>query len=150
MVMPPISEDLLMCFVAHCFRTLKIKAGTVKLYLCGIRFMYLTAGFPNPLMTQEGQAYVRLQTLITGVKKFQGITLRPHFPIPYDILSKICQLLRQGVFSPHVNILMKTACSVGFFGFLRCEEFCVSGPNTSSMFGRCFYRYYAVMCNYHS
>ncbi|XP_069125084.1 uncharacterized protein [Argopecten irradians] len=125
--MPPVSEDLLMCFVAHCFQHLKIKAGTIELYLCDIRYMYLKAGIPKPLVSHEGQTHARLQTLVTGVKKLQGITRRARLPITFDILTRICQLLRKGVFSPFMDILMETACTVAFFGFLRCGEFCVSG-----------------------
>ena len=47
--MPPVSENLLMRFVAFCDEHKHLKYNTVKLYLCGIRFYYLKhAGF-NPL-----------------------------------------------------------------------------------------------------
>jgi hypothetical protein len=35
--MPPTSEDILIYFVVHCFKNLKLLHTTIKLYLCGIR-----------------------------------------------------------------------------------------------------------------
>lgn len=124
--LPPVSEDLLMFFVAHCFRTLSIKASTIKLYLCGIRYTYMRAGHANPLVARNGQAFARLNTILNGVKKQQGVTRKPRLPITFSILEKICLLLRSGVFSPFLDIMMETACTVAFFGFLRCGEFCVT------------------------
>ncbi|XP_021367462.1 uncharacterized protein LOC110459501 [Mizuhopecten yessoensis] len=125
--MPPVSEDLLMFFVAHCFKTLNIKASTIKLYLCGIRYSYMRAGHANPLVARDGQAFIRLNTILNGVKKQQGVTRKPRLPITFNILEKICLLLRSGVFSPFLDVMMETACTVAFFGFLRCGEFCVTG-----------------------
>ncbi|CAG2220834.1 unnamed protein product [Mytilus edulis] len=35
--LPPISEDILIYFIAHCFKILSLQYSTIKLYLCGIR-----------------------------------------------------------------------------------------------------------------
>ncbi|XP_033739168.1 uncharacterized protein LOC117326521 [Pecten maximus] len=151
--MPPVSEDFLIYFVAHCFHVLRIKAGTIKLYLCGIRYFYLRAGFQNPLASRDGQSYVRLHTLVTGVKKVQGVSRRPRLPITYDILHRSCQLLRAGVFSPFIDIMMETACTIAFFGFLRCGEFCVSGafdPTRNLCVEDVYYRSLTEVCTYQS
>ena len=40
--MPPISEDILIYFVVQCLKNLKLLHTTIKLYLCGIRFHYVS------------------------------------------------------------------------------------------------------------
>jgi hypothetical protein len=50
---PPISEDILIFFVAHCFDTLKLQHSTIKLYLCGIRYQYMKWNSTNPCETSD-------------------------------------------------------------------------------------------------
>lgn len=69
--MPPISEDYLLYFVAHCVHTLRLKLGTIKLYLCGIRFHYLWRA-QNPLETSQGQHLPRLYKILQAVKKIEA------------------------------------------------------------------------------
>ena len=132
-VVPPISEDLLIYFVAYCIHGLKIKASTIKSYLCGVRFHYLRAGFNNPLESPEGQVYMRLHTILTGAKKIHGQQRRPRLPITYNILHRMCHLLRCGVFTPFLDIMLETACTLAFCGFLRCGEFCTNHTFDSSL-----------------
>jgi hypothetical protein len=47
--MPPISEDILIYFVAHCSKILNLHYTTIKVYLCGIRYHYLKANCSDPL-----------------------------------------------------------------------------------------------------
>ncbi|KAL5004611.1 hypothetical protein ScPMuIL_018067, partial [Solemya velum] len=74
--LPPISEDILIYFVAHCFQILHIQYSTIKLYLCGLRFHYRRQG-QNPLVTQAGLPLPRLASILQGIKKLQG-KRRPH------------------------------------------------------------------------
>ena len=46
--LPVVSEDIVMLYIAHCYKTLKLSYTTIQLYLCGIRFAYLKAGIPYP------------------------------------------------------------------------------------------------------
>jgi len=137
--MPPVTEDLLFIFfVAHCVRVLHLKATTIKLYLCGIRFCYMRAGCGNPLQTNDGNSLSRLNTVMRGVKKQQGLSTRPRLPITFDILQRLCSFLRAGSFSPFLDIMLEAAFTLAFFGFLRCGEFCVSGefnPDIHLCFG---------------
>ncbi|XP_048257523.1 uncharacterized protein LOC124136362, partial [Haliotis rufescens] len=68
--LPPISEDILIRFVAHCYRRLLLRYSAIKSYLCGIRFRYLQVGLPYPWTSGS---LIRLQTIVQGVKKNQGL-----------------------------------------------------------------------------
>jgi len=57
---PPISEEILMFFVAHCSEHLHLKAATIKVYLAGIRNHYVQAGYDNPHLSPSGHTWTRL------------------------------------------------------------------------------------------
>ncbi|XP_069131715.1 uncharacterized protein [Argopecten irradians] len=116
--LPCIDEDILIRFVSYCDKALLLKCATIKLYLAGIRFSYLRSGATNPLANCE-----RLQYILKGVKKQQQGTATTRLPITFDILRKICDLLRNGVFSPVTDLLLQCMCQTAFFGFMRCGEF---------------------------
>ncbi|CAG2205116.1 unnamed protein product [Mytilus edulis] len=42
--MPPLTEDILMHYATHCHENLKIKCSTIKMYICGLRYIYLQSG----------------------------------------------------------------------------------------------------------
>ena len=44
-------------------------------------------------------------------------------PVTSFVLGKLINLLNGGVFGPYMDSLMKAACSLAFFPFLRCGEF---------------------------
>lgn len=44
-------------------------------------------------------------------------------PITSTILKELCKLLRSGVFSPLIDLMLQSAFNLAFFGFLRCGEF---------------------------
>ena len=122
-VFPVINEDVLIYFVAHCYHVLNLKYTTIKLYLAGIRFTYVKAGFANPLLSTNGSQLPRIQIILKSVKKLQGKPLKPRLPITFNILCKIIYTLRRGVFGPYLDVMMEAACTLAFFGFLRCGEF---------------------------
>ena len=124
-ILPPISEDILIYFVAYCFNSLKLQYSTIKLYLCGIRYMYLRFNSCNPFETNDNKSLPRLSLILKSVKRIQGLHVRTRLPITFDILEKICYKLRTGVFGNFVDILIECVCIVAFFGFLRCSEFSV-------------------------
>lgn len=124
--LPRISEDILLYYVAHCHSMLHLKYSTIKLYLAGIRRAYIASGFRNPLLNDFNQPLIRLQGVLKGVKKVQGASTMARQPITGDILATMCNALQRGVFGPYVDLLVETACTVAFFGFLRCGEFTCS------------------------
>jgi len=123
--LPPVSEDILIYFIAHCFKVLKLKHTTIKLYLCGIRHVYLKSGCHNPLETTGGNMLPRLTLILNSVKRLQGSHTRTRLPITFPVLNQICQRLRKGVFNEYVDCLIETVCIIAFFAFLRCGEFTV-------------------------
>ncbi|XP_071100692.1 uncharacterized protein [Haliotis cracherodii] len=119
-VLPPLSEDSLLLFVAHCHQRLHLRYTTIKSYLCGVRFTYLRHNVPNPWCSRN---LLRVETIMKAIKKEQGVNPSVRLPITVDILQQIWITLEKGLFSPFTDLLMKTVCSVAFFGFLRCGEF---------------------------
>ena len=102
-----------MLFAAHLSRTLK--ASSIKVYLAGVRSLHIEQGFNNPL--ENG---FRLQRVLRGIKRLQGIGTAPRLPITISILRKLHLLIDP---SNYVDALFWAACLTGFFGFLRCGEF---------------------------
>ncbi|CAC5381129.1 unnamed protein product [Mytilus coruscus] len=65
--------------------------------------------------------------IMRAVKRIQGEhNPKPRLPITFQVLGRICNSLRAGVFSTFTDCMLETACTVAFFGFLRCGEFTVS------------------------
>lgn len=123
--LPPISEEILIYFVAYCFRHLNLQYSTIKLYLCGIRYKYLQSNVQSPFEKPDQNNLIKLANILKSVKRLQGAVPRTRLPITFDILEKICYRLRKGVFNSFIDCLIETACIVAFFGFLRCGEFTV-------------------------
>uniref|UniRef100_A0ABM0MB28 Uncharacterized protein LOC102801901 n=1 Tax=Saccoglossus kowalevskii TaxID=10224 RepID=A0ABM0MB28_SACKO len=120
---PRISEDILIYFVTHCATNLHLKYTTIKVYLAGIRNYYILGGYPNPLLTLQGQSPLRLNYVLRGILRLQGNETRPRLPITVDILQRLCNLLRQGVFGPYFDLMLESVFLLAFYGFLRCSEF---------------------------
>lgn len=107
----PITEDSLIYFVSYCHSALHLK-WTIKLYLSGIRFHYLQAGYPNPLLSVD-----RLQCILRGIKRTQVNLTKPRLPITIHILHQICILLRHGVFRPEIDKTLECMCCSSIFWF---------------------------------
>ena len=123
--LPVVSEDILMLFVAYCYRTLKVKYTTIKLYLCGIRFAYLKAGISCPLIRTDNASCIRINALVNAIKRVQGQVTNKRQPITASILDKMCAILNSGYISVYMDCLLIAVCLTAFFGFLRCAEFTV-------------------------
>lgn len=130
--LPHLNEDVLIYFVTYCHSNLKLKWATIKLYLAGIRFHYLEAGFENPF-----NSAVRLQCIIRGIKRSQQATTKPRLPIDIKILNDICYLLRGGVFSPNIDKTLECMSLLAYYGFLRCSEFTVRSANSCTFLRIC-------------
>ena len=118
---PPLSEGLLVKFVTYCANLLHLKFTTIKLYLSAIRFNYIRAGHVCSFENMHSLKYI-----LQAIKRKQSIqTPQKRFPITIDILRNLCQLLNKGVFSPFTDTMLKSACLLAFYGFLRCGEFTV-------------------------
>ena len=123
------SEELFMYFVSHCATVLNLSVKTIKLYLSGIRNAYIEGGFGDPFKIHN-VPMLQLQQVLRGIKKCEPQTTRPRLPITFEILSSFIDIMNRGFFGQYIDALMKAACCVAFFGFLRCGEF----TTTSSQF----------------
>ncbi|CAG2196502.1 unnamed protein product [Mytilus edulis] len=121
----PVSEEILIYFVAHCQTVLKLHYSTIKLYLCGIRYNYLKENCSDPLELYNGKPLPRLTLILNSVKRSQNQNKRIRLPITFDILEQIIKSLRKGVFSKFIDLMIETASVISFFGFLRCGEITV-------------------------
>lgn len=119
--MPPVSEDLLMMFAAHCFYGLHLSYGTIKLYICGVRFNVIVSGLPTPF--NDPPSLNRLQLVLKGIKRTNPGATATRLPITIEVLRALSIRLQAGLFSPYTDLMMESVCVIAFFGFLRCAEF---------------------------
>ena len=120
---PPISEDLVIKFVIYCADILHLKWSTIKLYLAGVRFHFIKAGYGKPL-----DYCAKLSYIIKAVRRRQSLLdeeSRNREPITFKILYAMCQLLRAGAFNSHTDEMLMCVFQMSFFGFLRCAEFTI-------------------------
>ena len=111
--------------MVHCAKNLNLAYSTIKSYLAGIRSFYITRGLNHPFLHRDGSPFLRLQLILRGIRKEQCKPSKPRLPITAHILRKIL-LTDQVCFGTYVHLLMKTACAMAYFGFLRCGEFTCS------------------------
>ncbi|XP_006825931.1 integrase/recombinase xerD homolog [Saccoglossus kowalevskii] len=123
--LPSISENLLLLFITYCYEHLHLSAATIELYLSGIRFKYIEAGFPNPLRSFHGGPLDRLKLLIKSIKRVQGKPRRARLPLTANIVAQLIKALKKRVFTPYTDVLLEAVILVAFFGFLRCGEFAI-------------------------
>lgn len=123
-VFSKISEDVLIYFVSHCQSVLNLKYSTIKLYLAGIRHFGITYVKRNPLIDQFGKPLARLHNIMMSIKKIDTKPLRKKLPITFDILVKLYRHMKvKHSLQTDLNFIMRTACVVAFYGFMRCGEF---------------------------
>ena len=118
-----LTEDILIYFVTHCYEYLHLKYSTIKLYLYGVKHQCARLKLANPLLNSNGTQLDRLQTILRGIKKLQGTPTKPRLPITFDVLSKLSAAFQQGTFYSSTDHTTDAACTIAFFGFLRCGEF---------------------------
>ena len=55
---PPILEDIVIKFVIYCADILHLKWNTIKLYLAGVQFHFIKAGYGKPLECCDKLSYI--------------------------------------------------------------------------------------------
>ena len=99
-----------------------LKHGSIKSYLSAVRHAQITAGFPDPL---NGIDLSRLEYVLKGLKRqqaCQGAPGKSRLPITPDILRSLRRLWNSRAGELDIAML-RAACPLGFFGFLRSGEF---------------------------
>ena len=124
-------------YIAYCYNTLQIKHSTIKLYLSGIRFEYLRAGTPCPLLKSNDPCFLRIHALMKAVKRVQGKNKRLRHPITRDVLNQMCFRLHHDYSSPYINSLLEAASVTSFCGFLRCSEITAPRNNFDPQINLC-------------
>ena len=117
------SEEILCLFVCHCADKLGLSYATIKSYLAGVKNAYIEWGLGDPLITPLGQPMLELALVLRGIKKSRQPNKRLRLPITVEILSNLCKRLDGSLHGSYTDALMKAACTLAFFGFLRCGEF---------------------------
>ncbi|XP_021365385.1 uncharacterized protein LOC110458130 [Mizuhopecten yessoensis] len=114
-----VTEDLLIQFVAYC-HSINLTYTTIKLYVCGIRFMCMKNNITYPNSAKLN----RMQAILGGVKRTNIKVTKPRHPDTFDILKALSVYLRSNATS-FGNLMLETVCIVAFYGFLRCGDFTV-------------------------
>ena len=115
-----------MYFVAYCSE-LQLRYQTIKIYLAGIRYHYIRQNIPCPLSNIS--VLHQLQYSLTGIKKSQDNSTTKRLPITIDILNSLLTFLetKRGIYESR---MFMAACTLAFFGFLRCGEFTTKNSHT--------------------
>jgi hypothetical protein len=121
---PVITVQTLTYFIGHCAKFLKLRHQTIKLYLAGVRYFYIFHDVICPLTT-PGVDLSRLHLVLRGIKRTQDNVTVKRLPITVTILHQLV-LASIKLFSPYISLLITTACTMAFYGFLRCGEFTIA------------------------
>ena len=108
----PTPEEILIYFAVHLAKTAKV--GTIKTYLAAVRNLNTKNGAKLEL-----NLFIKLQYVIRGIKRIQGVHKRPRLPITLHHLKLFKFCLPPSSVN---NIMLWAAMSVAFFGFLRIGE----------------------------
>lgn len=126
---PSVDEKTLIYFVAFC-KERGLRYNTIKQYLSGLRHFYLKLNASSPL--SHPADLKKLQIVLRGVKKTQSNITKPRLPITFKILQDIIHELDKGLIGQYDSLMFSAACTMAFFGFLRCGEFTVNNLQLDS------------------
>ena len=113
----PATETTLRFFAAYLADQVSFK--TIKLYIAGIRFAHTENSLPDPF--QEAPL---LRLLLRGIKRTVGLSSRQRLPITMTLLCQIKEeLARASDFLPSDKLMLWSAFTLAFYGFLRSSEF---------------------------
>ena len=118
--LPIVDVNIVISFVAFCFDK-GLTHNTIKQYLTGIKHFYVIKDMTTFFPDMEGSG--KLKLVLRGVKRLQKHVKRTRLPITYKILQSMVNLLLQTRTTMYGNLLLSVACTMAFFGFLRCGEF---------------------------
>ena len=115
----PASELQLAEFITYLADIARIAPATIKIYMAAVRSLHIECGHKDPF---EGTTLPH--RVFTGVKRIRGVTsYLVRLPITLTILHRlIAQVRRSSWLSRIEQLMIGTACSLCFFGFLRSGE----------------------------
>lgn len=121
----PASTATIELYIAYLVDIKGLKFSSIKSYLNIVSILHKSVDLPDPIAS----SWV-IQHLLKGVKRELGIAQSCKTAISPDILLKMYNALD---FSFHNNRVFWAACLVGFFGFLRPNNFLVIGKFNPSI-----------------
>ena len=111
----PIPEDIFIDFSVHMGRS--VQHSTIKNYLSAIKHYHSSHGYALDL-----SAFLRLQLILRGIKRSQGVNSKIRRPITLHILNLFYHLLNVKFTTNKDSIMVWAAMTLAFFGFLRIGE----------------------------
>ena len=115
----PASTDTIELYIAYLVDVKCFTFNSVKSYLNMVSIVHKASDLPDPIASSWG-----IRHMLNGVKRELGLAQSCKTAILPDILLKMYSYLD---FSFHNNCVFWAACLVGFFGFLRPNNFLVLG-----------------------
>ena len=99
----------------------ELRYVTIKTYLAAVRNAQILAGGGDPLAAYQ----LMLDHVLSGIKREQGQPAAdPRLPITSGILRQLRAVWGETAYRWD-SVMLWTACTVAFFGFLRADEFTV-------------------------
>jgi len=127
----PATERRLAEFIVYLADIKQLAPVSIKAYLAGVRSLHVEQGYGNPLVGTH-----LLQLVMDGIRRVHGLHPRhTRLPITLGQLTQIIQAtMDNATMHPSDRIMLATAFSLMFFGFLRCNEI-ISLCRTDITFG---------------
>ena len=111
----PVDEDTLINFSVLMARS--VQHSTIKNYLSAVKHYHSTHGYELPLAD-----CLRLQLVLRGIKRSQGIHCKIRRPITLQLLNLFYHLLNINSTTNKDALMVRAAMTLAFFGFLRIGE----------------------------
>ena len=96
------------------------QANTIQVYLAAVTHLHLARGFCSPTHSNP-----KLSLAIKGIQRSQGSAhLRSkRLPLTVEMLEHLLRLLETDPLRRNDRLMLRTALTFGFFGFLRVSEY---------------------------
>ena len=103
----------------------QVSFPTIKLYLAGIRFAHIENRLTDPFADAP-----LLHLLLRGIKRTNGLSYQRRLPINMSVMRQLKGALADDPqFAPQDKLMLWSAFTLAFFGFLRSSEF--TSPSSS-------------------
>lgn len=115
----PCTNRTIELYIAFLVDVKKFAFSTIRSYINIISVMHKSRDLPDPITTSWN-----IKHLLTGVKRELGTSQNCKSPITPQLLLQIKASLD---LTCHNNLVFWAACMIGFFGFLRPNNFLIKG-----------------------